>query len=187
MRAYDERVAEFRRLHESGCFVMPNPWDLGSARVLEQMGFVALATTSAGFAWTLGRPDKGVGLDEMLDHLRAVADAVSLPVSADFEGGYAVDPDKVGGNVKRAAATGVAGLSIEDSADDEADPLLPLELSVERVRAARMAIDETGTGIVLTARSEGFEEVAEWFETLARAEKSHAGRFQKGLDQLKAG
>ena len=156
MSVHDERVAEFHRLHSSGCFVMPNPWDVGSALALEQMGFRALATTSAGFAWTLGRADKGVGLEEMLEHLTAVVDAVSLPVNADFEGGYAVDPEQVGANVKRAAATGIAGLSIEDSTGDEADPLFSLELAVERVRAARAAIDETGTGVVLTGRSEGF-------------------------------
>ncbi len=156
MNANDDRVAEFRRLHESGCFVMPNPWDLGSARVLEQMGFKALATTSAGFAWTLGRPDNGIVLDEVLDHLRLVADAVSVPVNADFEGGYAVDPDEVGANVKLAAVTGIAGLSIEDSTGDEADPLHDFDLAVERVRAARQAIDESGTGVVLTGRAEGF-------------------------------
>jgi 2-methylisocitrate lyase-like PEP mutase family enzyme len=92
MSVQDERVAEFHGLHSSGCFVMPNPWDIGSALALEQMGFRALATTSAGFAWTPGRADKGVGLEETLEHLRAVVDAVSLPVNADFEGGYAVDP-----------------------------------------------------------------------------------------------
>ena len=156
MSVHDERVAEFHRLHSSGCFVMPNPWDVGSARALEQMGFRALATTSAGFAWTLGRADRGVGLEETLAHLRAVVDAVSLPVNADFEGGYAVDPEQVSANVKRAATTGIAGLSIEDSTGDSADPLVSLELAVERVRAARAAIDETGTGVVLTGRSEGF-------------------------------
>ena len=150
------RREAFRRLHESGCFVLPNPWDVGSAVALEQLGFRALATTSAGFAWTLGRADKGVGLDEMLAHLRAIVDAVSLPVSADFEGGYAVDPERVHANVTRAAATGIAGLSIEDSTDDAADPLLSVELAVERVRAARAAIDESGTGVLLTGRSEGF-------------------------------
>ena len=156
MTSTDDRIAAFRHLHESGCFVMPNPWDVGSARVLEQMGFKALATTSAGFAWTLGRPDDGVTLDEVLDHLRFVADAVSVPVNADFRGGYAVAPDEVGANVKLAAATGIAGLSIEDSTGDEADPLHEFDLAVERVRAARQAIDEGGTGVLLTGRSEGF-------------------------------
>ncbi len=150
------RVAEFRRLHSAGCFVMPNPWDAGSARALEQLGFPALATTSAGLAWTLGRPDSKVTLDEALDHVRVVADAVAVPVNADFEGGYAVDPDEVGTNVALAAKTGIAGLSIEDSTRDTDRPLFDLDLAVERVRAARQAIDESGTGIVLTGRSEGF-------------------------------
>jgi len=152
----EQRVATFRRLHSSGCFVMANPWDAGSARALEQLGFEALATTSAGFAWTLGRADNDITLAEALEHLRAVAEAVRAPVNADFEGGFAVDPQQVGANVKLAAATGIAGLSIEDSTGDEAQPLLEFDLAVERVRAARQAIDESGTGIVLTARSEGF-------------------------------
>jgi 2-methylisocitrate lyase-like PEP mutase family enzyme len=151
-----ERVAEFRRLHESGCFVMPNPWDVGSARALQQMGFPALATTSAGMAWTLGRTDNHITLEQSLDHLRAIADAVDVPVNADFEGGFAVDPEQVGRNVSRAAATGVAGLSIEDSTGDAAHPLHDFELAVDRIRAARQAIDDSGTGVVLTARSEGF-------------------------------
>lgn len=156
MNAHDQRVATFHRLHASGCFVMANPWDAGSARALEQLGFKALATTSAGFAWTLGRADNHVTLAEVLEHLRAVVDAVQVPVNADFEGGFAVDPQQVGANVKLAAATGIAGLSIEDSTGDEAQPLHELDLAVERVRAARRAIDESGAGIVLTARSEGF-------------------------------
>lgn len=150
------RVAAFRHLHSAGCFVMPNPWDVGSARALEQLGFTALATTSAGLAWTLGRADGHVTLDETLTHLRAVVDAVDVPVNADFEGGFAVDPQDVHANVRLAAATGVAGLSIEDSTGDGASPLHDVELAVERIRAAREAIDESGTGIVLTGRSEGF-------------------------------
>jgi len=156
MRVHDDRIAEFHRLHSSGCFVMPNPWDVGSARALEQLGFPALATTSAGFAWTLGRADTGATRDEVLEHLRRVADAVQVPVNADFEGGYAVDPDGVAANVTLAVATGIAGLSIEDSSGDPADPLVEFELAVERVRAARRAIDESGTGVLLTGRSEGF-------------------------------
>ncbi len=152
----DDRAATFQRLHSSGCFVMPNPWDVGSARALEQLGFKALATTSAGFAWSLGRADNQVTLDQALQHLRVVAGAVKVPVNADFEGGFAVDPEQVGENVKLAATTGIAGLSIEDSTGDQADPLFEIDLAVERVRAARRAIDETGTGIVLTGRSEGF-------------------------------
>jgi 2-methylisocitrate lyase-like PEP mutase family enzyme len=150
------RVAAFHRLHEAGCFVMPNPWDAGSARALEQMGFKALATTSAGFAWTSGHADDHVTLDQALEHLRDVANAVTVPVNADFQGAYAVEPRQVSENVKLAAATGIAGLSIEDSSGDEAQPLYEFDLAVERVGAARRAIDESGTGIVLTGRSEGF-------------------------------
>jgi len=157
MTVQEDRVAEFHRLHSSGCFVMPNPWDAGSARALERLGFRALATTSAGFAWTLGRADnRAATLEEALAHLRAIAGAVNVPVSADFEGGFAVDPEHVADNVTRAAATGIAGLSIEDASGDEADPLYRFDLAVERVRAARRAIDESGTGILLTGRSEGF-------------------------------
>jgi len=150
------RIETFHRLHSSGCFVMPNPWDVGSARALERMGFEALATTSAGFAWTLGLADTQVTLDQTLEHLHDVSDAVQVPVNADFEGGYAVDPDQVGTNVGLAAATGIAGLSVEDSSGDESQPLFDFELAVERIRAARQAIDESGTRIVLTGRSEGF-------------------------------
>jgi 2-methylisocitrate lyase-like PEP mutase family enzyme len=135
---------------------MPNPWDAGSARALEQMGFKALATTSAGMAWTLGRADRQVPLEQVLAHLRAVVDAVGVPVNADFEGGYAVDPADVAENVRRATDTGVAGLSIEDSSGVPADPLFDFDLAVARVAAARRAIDESGTGVVLTGRSEGF-------------------------------
>ena len=156
MNGQESRVAEFRSLHSSGTFVMPNPWDAGSARVLEQMGFPALATTSAGFAWTTGRGDDHVPLDDALDHLRVIADTVSVPVNADFKAGFAVEPDRVEANVRLAAATGIAGLSIEDSTGDEAHPLHDFDLAVERIRAARRAIDESGTGVVLTGRSEGF-------------------------------
>jgi 2-methylisocitrate lyase-like PEP mutase family enzyme len=135
---------------------MPNPWDAGSARALAQMGFNALATTSAGFAWTLGRADNQITLDQAIEHLRDVVNAVNVPVNADFEGGFAVDPKQVAVNVKRAAATGIAGLSIEDSTGDKLHPLHEFDLAVERVRAARRAIDESGTGVVLTGRSEGF-------------------------------
>jgi 2-methylisocitrate lyase-like PEP mutase family enzyme len=149
-------IREFHRLHSSGCFVMPNPWDVGSARALEQMGFKALATTSSGFSWTLGRSDNHATLDQVLEHLRAVAAAVEVPVNADFEGGYAIAPAEVAANVRLAAQTGIAGLSIEDSSGDEADPLFEFELAVERVAAARQAIDDSGTGVLLTGRSEGF-------------------------------
>ena len=153
---FDHRIDQFRRLHADGCFVMPNPWDAGSARVLEQMGFPALATTSAGFAWTIGRPDGQVSLDEVLTHLRSIVDAVGVPVNADFEGGHAVEPDRVAAHVQRAVETGIAGLSIEDSTGDPDHPLHELDLAVRRIAAARGAIDDSGTGVVLTGRSEGF-------------------------------
>ncbi|MDT0164932.1 isocitrate lyase/phosphoenolpyruvate mutase family protein [Actinotalea sp. AC32] len=156
MSSQAERVATFRQLHAAGCFVMPNPWDEGSARVLEQLGFRALATTSAGLAWTHGRTDGHVTLDQTLEHLRAIAGAVGVPVNADLEGGYALDPQDVHTNVTLAVATGIAGLSIEDSTGDAASPLHDVGLAVERIRAAREAIDASGTGVVLTGRSEGF-------------------------------
>ena len=135
---------------------MPNPWDAGSARLLESMGFPALATTSSGFAWTLGRADNHVSLEEALAHFRAISAAVSVPVNGDFEGGFAVDADAVGANVAAAVATGIAGVSIEDSTVNGATPLFDFELSVERIRAARRAIDDHGTGVVLTARCETY-------------------------------
>jgi methylisocitrate lyase len=151
-----DRCRVFRRLHQSGCFVMPNPWDVGSARVLAGLGFPALATTSSGFAWSVGRRDNGVTMQEALGHMRAIAGGVELPVNADFEGGFAVEPEGVAANVTAATATGVAGLSIEDSTGDSSHPLFDFGLAVERVHAARQAIDRSKTGIVLTGRSEGF-------------------------------
>ena len=151
-----DRYQVFRRLHQSGCFVIPNPWDVGSARVLAQLGFPALATTSSGFAWSLGRPDNHVSLAEALAHFRSIAESVTVPVNGDFEGGFATAPAEVGANVAAAAATGIAGLSIEDSTGDPASPLFDRSLAVERVRAARHAIDQSGTGVLLTGRSEGF-------------------------------
>ena len=151
-----QRFETFRMLHASGCFVIPNPWDVGSARLLVGLGFKALATTSAGSAWSIGRPDNGVTLEEALAHLRSVAGAVDVPVNADFEGGFAVEPDEVAVNVGRAVETGVAGLSIEDSSGDPIDPLFAFDLSVERIRAARRAIDANGGQVLLTGRSEGF-------------------------------
>ena len=151
-----ERRRVFRQLHESGCFVMPNPWDLGSARVLAQLGFPALATTSAGFAWSVGRPDNGVTLEDALAHLRSIAHSIDLPVNGDFESGFATDPGAVHANVTAATATGIAGLSIEDATGDGSNPLFEFKLAVERIRAARRAIDDSGTGVLLTGRSEGF-------------------------------
>jgi 2-methylisocitrate lyase-like PEP mutase family enzyme len=151
-----EKVDAFRRLHAEGCFVMPNPWDVGSAVALEGMGFQALATTSAGHAWAIGRADGSVPRDETLEHLRQIAGAVGVPLNADFEGSFADDPEEVAANVKLATATGIAGLSIEDSTGDGDEPLYEFDLAVERIRAARSAIDESGTGVLLTGRSEGF-------------------------------
>jgi 2-methylisocitrate lyase-like PEP mutase family enzyme len=150
----DEKRETFRRLHESGCFVIPNPWDLGSARYLASLGFQALATTSAGFAWSRGRPDNGVTLDDALRHLEDMAAGVHVPVNADFEGGFASDPAGVAANVRRAVATGIAGLSIEDSTGDDTAPLFEFDLAVARVRAAAAAV--AGSGVTLVARSEGF-------------------------------
>ena len=155
--AYSPQVDAFRKLHESGCFVMPNPWDEGSARWLRGQGFKALASTSAGFAFTQGRADQDVPRDMMLAHLAELVKAVpDLPVNADFENGYADTPDGVAANVKLCIATGIAGLSIEDATGREDEPLYPFELAVERIRAARRAVDETGSGVVLTARAECF-------------------------------
>jgi 2-methylisocitrate lyase-like PEP mutase family enzyme len=150
------RATTFRQLHESGCFVMPNPWDLGSAHMLVRLGFPAVATTSCGFAWTVGRPDNGIALADALGHFRTIAGGVPVPVNADFEGGFATAPEGVAANVAAAAATGIAGLSIEDSTGDPASPLFDFSLAVERIRAARRAIDDSGTGVFLTGRSEGF-------------------------------
>ncbi|HTL26467.1 MAG TPA: isocitrate lyase/phosphoenolpyruvate mutase family protein [Burkholderiales bacterium] len=150
------KIAEFHRLHQSGCFVMPNPWDRGSAIYLQKLGFKALATTSAGFAWSVGKADNAVTVDQVLGHLKKIATTVSLPVNADFEGGYARDPQGVAANVERAVSTGVAGLSIEDSTGDKNAPLFDFGLAVERIQAARAAIDKTRSGVVLTGRSEGF-------------------------------
>jgi len=146
----------FRQLHERGCFVMPNPWDIGSARALAQLGFKALATTSAGFAWSRGHADNRVTVQMVLSHLQAMSEAVDVPINADFEGGFAIAPEGVAAHVTHAAKTGIAGLSIEDSTGDPAQPLFDFGLAVDRIAAARQAIDESRTGILLTARSEGF-------------------------------
>ncbi len=150
------RVATFRALHDSGCFVIPNPWDPGSAKVLAQLGFPALATTSSGFAWSVGRRDNHVTMDQALDHFRRVAGAVDVPVNGDFEGGFAVEPDGVRAHVAAAVETGIAGLSIEDSTGDAAEPLFPLDAAVERLRAARRAIDAAGGDALLVGRAECF-------------------------------
>ena len=151
-------IEAFRALHDSGVFVLPNPWDVGSARYLEHLGFRALATTSAGVAFARGRPDTVEALprDAMLAHVREIVAATSLPVNADFQAGYAHEPEAVAANVALCVATGVAGLSIEDNAGDAAAPLYEERLAVERVRAARRAIDDSGVPVVLTARCEAW-------------------------------
>jgi 2-methylisocitrate lyase-like PEP mutase family enzyme len=146
----------FRKLHESGCFVIPNPWNVGTARYLQGLGFKALASTSSGFAHSLGYPDSDVPLDIALAHFREIAEASDVPVNADFEGGYAADPEHVAQNVRLCVATGVAGLSIEDSTGDADKPLYDFDLALARVRAARAAIDKTDRNLVFTARTEGF-------------------------------
>jgi methylisocitrate lyase len=156
MPAAADRYVVFANLHESGCFVIPNPWDAGTAKVLAQLGFPALATTSSGAAWSMGHHDHGVPLEQALAHLALIAGSVDVPVNADFEGGFADRAEDVGRNVARAVETGVAGLSIEDSTEDAASPLYGFDLAVDRIRAARAAIDQTGRRVLLTGRSEGF-------------------------------
>lgn len=151
-----DRCDAFHELHQSGCFVIPNPWDIGSARVLVQLGFPALATTSSGFAWSQGKADNAISLDDAIEHFRTIAASVSVPVNGDFEGGFAVEPAAVAHNIARAITTGIAGISLEDSTGDPANPLFDFDLSVARMRAARAAIDRSGLRTMLTGRSEGF-------------------------------
>jgi 2-methylisocitrate lyase-like PEP mutase family enzyme len=146
----------FRALHQSGCFVIPNPWNVGSARYLQGLGFKALATTSSGYAHSQGYSDGEVTRDMALAHCREIAQMTDVPVNADFEGGYADDPDEVAANVRLCIATGVAGLSIEDYTGNDADPLYDFNLAVKRVRAARDAVDKAGGDVIFTARTEGF-------------------------------
>ena len=153
-RTVTEKRAAFRALHEKGCFVLPNPWDVGSARMLQHLGFAALASTSSGYAWTMGRPDYAVTRADVLQHLTFLCDAVDLPVNADFMSGYGLEPEDVAESVARCIATGVAGLSIEDSTGDPSAPLYDLPTAVERIRAARRAIDQSGEDVMLTARAE---------------------------------
>ena len=146
----------FRQLHDSGCFVIPNPWNVGSALYLQGLGFKALATTSSGYAHSLGLPDGAVTRDMVLAHYRELAAATTIPVNADFEGGFADDPTEVAANVRLCIETGVAGLSIEDFTGDESAPLYEFDLALARVKAARKAIDQAGGDVVFTARTEGF-------------------------------
>ncbi|MDQ3546523.1 MAG: isocitrate lyase/phosphoenolpyruvate mutase family protein [Verrucomicrobiota bacterium] len=149
-------VENFRRLHDQGCFVLPNPWDVGTAIYLQHLGFKALATTSAGFAFSRGRPDGGVPRDEMLMHIGEVVAATPLPVNADFLNGFADDPEEVGDNVTRCIATGVAGLSVEDSTGKTDQPLYDKDLALTRLRAARAAIDVSQSEVLLTGRCEAY-------------------------------
>ncbi len=149
-------VADFRAQHESGCFVLPNPWDVGTAVYLQHLGFKALATTSAGFAFSRGKPDGGVLLDEMLSHISEIVAATSLPVNADFLNGFADEPEDISTNVKLCIECGVAGLSIEDNSQNSAAPLYEEKLAVDRIRAAREAIDASGVPVVLTGRCEAW-------------------------------
>jgi 2-methylisocitrate lyase-like PEP mutase family enzyme len=149
-------VTKFRALHESGCFVLPNPWDIGTAIYLEHLGFKGLATTSAGFAFSRSKPDGGVPRDEMLAHIREIVEATALPVNADFHAGYADEAEDVAANVRLCVETGVAGLSIEDSTGRSDCPLYEKKLAIERIRAARSAIDASKTGVVLTGRCEAW-------------------------------
>lgn len=151
-----DKRATFRKMHASGCFIIPNPHDAGSAKALQHLGFKALASSSAGFAWTIAKADNHVTLDEVCAHLAALCEAVDLPVNADFEGGFAHEPARVGANVARGVKTGVAGLSIEDSTGDAAKPLYDRELAIERIKAARAVIDADNSGVMLTGRCEGF-------------------------------
>jgi 2-methylisocitrate lyase-like PEP mutase family enzyme len=149
-------AAEFRAMHQSGCFVLPNPWDIGTAIYLERLGFKALATTSAGFAFSRGKPDGAVPRDQMLAHIREIVEATALPVNADFLSGYADEPEEVAANVQLCIDTGVAGLSIEDNTGRTDAPLYEKKLAVERIRATRAAIDDSRIDVVLTGRCEAW-------------------------------
>ncbi len=171
------RRKAFRALHERGCFMIPNPWDVGSARYLQHLGFPALATTSAGFAFSQGLPDSGdegvIARDRSLAYIASITAGVDLPVSADFMSGYGLEPEDVAHSVTQCVATGVAGLSIEDATGDPASPLYELPIAVERVRAARHAIDRSGADVLLTARAECYH-------------VSHPDPFRESVRRLEA-
>jgi 2-methylisocitrate lyase-like PEP mutase family enzyme len=175
--ALADRRKVFRTLHERGCFVIPNPWDVGAARYLQRLGFPALATTSAGFAFSQGLPDSADdiagGRDRSLAHIASIAAAVDVPVTADFMSGYGENPEDVAGSVARCIATGVAGLSIEDSTGDSASPLFDVSQAVERIQAARQAIDDSGEDVLLTARAECYH-------------VSHSDPFGESIRRLQA-
>jgi len=151
-----DKRKKFRELHQSGCFVIPNPWDIGSARYLASLGFKAIASTSAGFAFSQGVPDNAVGLDAVLEHLRELVNATDLPVNADFENGFAHEPDELDENVRLGVETGIAGISIEDSTGASDHPLYDFEQAVARIKAARRAIDKSGPDVMLVGRAECF-------------------------------
>jgi 2-methylisocitrate lyase-like PEP mutase family enzyme len=151
-----EKRANFRALHQSGCFILPNPWDIGSARYLQSLGYKALASTSAGLAWSIGKADNQVTRDEVVEHLAALCQTTDIPINADFENGFADAPEGVAQSVRLAVGAGVAGLSIEDRTADSDHPLYEHSLAVERIAAARAAIDEDNSGAMLVARCEGF-------------------------------
>jgi 2-methylisocitrate lyase-like PEP mutase family enzyme len=156
MATIAEKRRVFRKLHESGCFAIPNPWDLGTALYLQQLGFQAIATTSAGFAFSRGLPDNSVPRDVMLTHIRELVEATDVPVNADFENGYADEPDDVAENVRLCVATGVAGISIEDSTGDKEEPLYELHHAIARIEAARAAVDRQDADVMLVGRAECF-------------------------------
>jgi 2-methylisocitrate lyase-like PEP mutase family enzyme len=168
-RTIAEKRAAFRELHASGCFILPNPWDIGSARYLQSIGFKALATTSSGFAWSIGHADNTVPRTAILAHLRSIVEATDLPVNADFENGFGTDAGGVAESVRLAVDTGVAGLSIEDSTGDANQPIFPIDVAVERMKAARRAIDDAGGDTLLIGRAENFfAGVQDLDDTIAR-------------------
>ncbi|MGH8093084.1 MAG: isocitrate lyase/PEP mutase family protein [Chthoniobacterales bacterium] len=177
-------IAEFRRLHHEGCFVLPNPWDIGTALYLHQLGFRALASTSAGYAFSRGKPDGGVARDEMLAHIQEIVAATPLPVNADFQGGFADEPEDVAANVSRCVATGAAGLSIEDSTGRSVPALYDEKLAIERIAAARGAIDVSGTAVILTGRCEAF--LVQHPDPLQTSLKRLAAYAEAGADCLYA-
>ena len=174
MPTASEKRATFRRLHESGCFVIPNPWDIGSLRYLQSMGFKALATTSAGFAWSRGWGDGAVEREAMLAHIAELSHAADVPMNADFENGYAHDPEGVAESVRLCCGTGVSGLSIEDYTGDRDNPLYDLDHAVARMRAARAAIDRAGGDVLLTGRAESLIRNRPDFDDIIRRLKAYS-------------
>ena len=175
MSTISERRAEFRRLHQSGCFVIPNPWDIGSACYLQHLGFKALATSSAGFAFSRGLADNHVPREVMLQHFREIVAATTIPINADFENGFADEPDELAKNVGLCVKTGVAGLSVEDSTGDKEEPIYGIKHAIERIAAARRAIDQSGEDVLLVGRCECFLVGIEDIEEAVRRLQAYAG------------